>query len=420
VVVAWLGLGGGLLVVCGLGGCSAQPLGPTRDAGDPRRDLTAADAGRATIGDGGAATTLADGAALPQPAGAAIDSGAGAPSGPPVRLAPTTVLSPGYLLPADALAADADGIYWVTPSNQLWMLPTGTDSPRELASESTGPPAQSTSYPGVLLAGGEDLFWVSKVALAAGPTRQIIHRTRKSGGDDILVTSLQSDSVQGVAVDDDYLYWTQDLSPGSAGGAQILALPREADPGTTPVLLATIESSSEAFSLAVDDQYLYWTPWAAIGSTVYRATVWRGDKAGLLDGTTPGAPFVDLPATFLWPYGGALYFVYSASLSTSDVGRADAAGGVTTLSVKPGWLTFFGDCVVSSTAVAGMNPQAGFIYGAPLATVGNPGAAGVEIAANVAVPPVVGVSGLVFVDGTGQLLAISAADVRASLAAGTP
>jgi hypothetical protein len=168
------------------------------------------------------------------------------------------------------------------------------------------------------------------------------------------------------------------------------------------------------FSLAVDDQYLYWTPWTGSDATVYNAIVWRGEKAGLVNGTTAGAPFVNLDATFLWPYGGSLYFAYGAT--TTAVGRADLAGGVAKLPVEPGWLAFFGDCLVSSTAVAGQSPQRGFIYAMPLTG----GGAQVEIAAGVSVPPVVAAPGLVFVNGTGELVAISPADFRMALAAGEP
>jgi hypothetical protein len=419
VVVARSGLGGAAAIVYALAGCSAQQLGSPHDGGlpspvgqRPPPQGPAVEGGtRSVFLDGGTSAVPGDVGGT-EPAGA--DGGAGAPSGPPVRLAPTTSLSPAYLLSAEVLAADSAGIYWLLPDNQLWMLPTGSDSPRELAVESTGPPALLTAYPGVLVASGEYLFWVSKVSPASGGTRQVLHRTKKSGGDDILVTDLKTDSVQGVAADDQYLYWTQDLSPGLSGGAQILALPRDAAPGTTPVPLVTVPSLSQAFSLAVDDQYLYWTPWAAIGATVYVATVWRGDKSGLRDGTTLGAPFVNLPASFLWPYGGSLYFVVGAT--TSTVRRADVAGGVARLPLVAGSLAFFGDCIVSSTAVAGMSPKQGLIYAMPLAG----GAAQVEVAAGVAVPPVVAAPGLVFVNGTGELVAISPTDFRAALASGEP
>jgi hypothetical protein len=133
-----------------------------------------------------------------------------------------------------------------------------------------------------------------------------------------------------------------------------------------------------------------------------------------VNGTTAGAPFVNLDATFLWPYGGSLYFVYGAT--TTAVGRADLAGGVAKLPVEPGWLVFFGDCLVSSTAVAGQSPQQGSIYA--MALTG--GGAQVEIAVGVSVPPVVAAPGLVFVNGTGELVAISPADFRMALAAGEP
>lgn len=327
-------------------------------------------------------------------------------------LAPTTSLSTAYLASAAALAADSDGIYWLLAGNQLWRLPPGADSPVELAADGTGPPAMRTAYLGVLLASGEYLFWVSEVS-SGSATHQVLHRTKKSGGDDVLVANLGLNSAQGVAVDDQDLYWTQDLT--SVGGGQILSLPRDAEPGTTPVPLVALPTPTEAFSLAVDGQYLYWTPWTGTDATIYNAVVWRGDKAGLVNGTTAGAPFVNLDATFLWPYGGSLYFLYGAT--TAAVGRADLAGGVATLPVEPGALAFFGNCIVSSTPVAassGTSPQQGLIYAAPLTG----GGAQVQIAAGVAIAPVVAAPGLVFVNGYGELVAISPADFRAALASG--
>src|SRR6185437_15117117 len=206
---------------------------------------------------------------------------------------------------------------------------------------------------------------------------------KKSGGDDVLISNLELHSFQGLAVDDQHLYWTQDLS--SVGGATILSLPRDAAAGTTPVPLVSVPSPTEMFSLAVDDQHLYWTPWTGTDAPLYDAVVWRADKAGLVNGTTAGAPFVNLDASYLWPYGGSLYFVYGAT--TAAVGRADFAGGVTRLPLAAGSLAFFGNCIVSSTAVAavgGARPQQGLIYAAPLTGGGAP----VEIAAGVAVPPV--------------------------------
>jgi hypothetical protein len=413
VVVARLGLGGALAIVCALAGCSAQPLGPTHDAGllspigqRPPPQGPAADGGTLSGVFNGGTPAVSGGSG---PAGPPGNGGAGGqPTETPVVLAPTTVLSTASLASAMALAADSDGIYWLLASNQLWRLPTGANSPEELAVDSTGPPAQRTAAPGVLVVSGEDLFWVSKLSSGSG-TYQALHRAKKSGGDVVLVPNLSLNSFRGVAVDEQYLYWTQDLF---AGGGQILSMSRDGEPGTTPFPLVTIPGPTEVFSLAVDDRYIYWTPWTATDATVYDAIVWRADKVGLTGGTTAGAPFVNLPASFLWPYGGSLYFVYGAT--TTAVGRADFAGGVARLPVESGSLAFFGDCIVSSSAVAGTNPEQGLIWAMPLAG----GATQVEIAAGVAIPPVVGAPGLVFVNATGDLVAISPADFRAALASG--
>jgi hypothetical protein len=400
-------------IACALAACTAQPLGPTHDAGllspigqRPPPQGPAIDGGTLSGVSGGGTPAVSGGGGPPLSPG--VGGAVGEPAGTPVALAPTTVLSPIKLATAAALAADSDGIYWLLADNQLWRLPTGADSPEELTVDSTGPPAMRTAYPGVLAVSGEDLFWVSKLSAGSG-TYQTLHRTKKSGGDVVLVTNLELNSVQGVAVDDQYLYWTQNLL---AGGGQILSLPRDAEPGTSPLPLATFPSPTEVVSLAVDDQYLYWTPWTSTDTTVYSAVVWRGAKTGLLAGTTAGASFVNLPASLMWPYGGSLYFVYGATATA--VGRSDFAGGVAAFTLVPGSLAFFGDCIVSSAAVAGRSPQQGSIFAAPLTG----GGVEVEIATGVALPAVVAAQGLVFVNATGELVAISPTDFRAALASG--
>ena len=129
-------------------GCGAQPLAPARDAGMPmpsvsRPGATPADAS-APAGSFDAATTSGavdaavsrrgvDGATRP----ASVD--AASEAGPTVHLARTTLLTDADLSAAEVLAADEDGIYWVTGENQLWMLPAGSEAPRRLAADPNPP-----------------------------------------------------------------------------------------------------------------------------------------------------------------------------------------------------------------------------------------------------------------------------------------
>jgi hypothetical protein len=389
-----------------LAGCGAEPLRAPLDAAisSPR-----ADAGVPALGgDAAAPGTIHDASA----------------AGAPVRLARTTRLTDADLSTAVVLAADVDGIYWATADNLLWMLPTGDRVPRQLPTAVGAGAPYRPSYGSVLLASGPDLFWTSWEAGARGFGGWLLRRTRKTGGDTVVADLFADGPSAPVTVDSQYVYWSQVLSP-EEGGAAIQALPRDADAGTAPVTLVTVPTLQEAASLAVDEQFLYWTPFDAIGATVYYATIWRASRTALFAGTDGGALFVNLAGESLAPCRGELYFNYSASLWRSAVGRADVNGQVVVdLPLPAGALAFLGDWVVSWTVDDGTAPPDAApanhaIYAAPLGESAS-GGGGVQIAASVALAPVAGVPGLIFVDAAGHLLAISEADLAAAVTGGRP
>src|SRR5580765_2812281 len=139
-VVGRLGLGGGLLIACGLAGCGARALAPTPDAGAP--------------------PAAVDAASPPPSVDAATDAG------PVVRPARTTLLTSADLSTAEVLAADEDGIYWVTGDNRLWMLPTGSETPRQLAAD-LNPTIGANTWASVL-ARGDALFWTASILAPGG------------------------------------------------------------------------------------------------------------------------------------------------------------------------------------------------------------------------------------------------------------
>ena len=82
-----------------------------------------------------------------------------------------------------------------------------------------------------------------------------------------------------------------------------------------------------------------------------------------------------------------------------------------TLTVLDGW-------VVTSTVR--VPTQNGTVYAASADAVMGDGSVALEIADDVSVPPAVAPSGLVFVDDQGHLLAISRADLAATMVGTTP
>jgi hypothetical protein len=427
VVVGRLAAASGLLVVCALAGCAGQSLTAERDAGAPR---TVSPPPNTTAADAGALSVPVDAAAPPGPVDAATPLGTAAkpPSvdaappagsqdaGPVIRLAPTSLLTGADLSAADVLAADGDGIYWVTGDNQLWMLPTGSEPPRQLAVD-PNPPFEPTDW-GCLLVRENDIFWTALIGAPPGGAlvEYPFHRTRKTGGDVVLLPDCVC-SPPGLTADGGYLYYD---SLGGLPGGEIVALPLDADPGTTPTPLAPLAFDADVSSMAVDDQFLYWTAFPN-DSTVQVGVgpIIRGDKASLLAGSGIASPFVDDWAAGLQPANGELYFDSAPLGRRSSVGRVDQNGSRVNLPLPGGDPPLVLDHWVAS-AVTASGLAEGEILAASTDAVAGDGSVPVQVAVDVAVRPVIGTPGLVFVDTTGHLLAVSARDLGTAVAAGQP
>ena len=402
----------GLVVAGALAGCGAQALAPTRDAGVPPSNVSDPPP-NVSVADGGTATATAD-APMPPAVDVAMPPAsvdAGTDAGPVVRPARTTLLTGADLSTAEVLAADGDGIYWVTGDNQLWMLPTESDTPLQLAVDQT--PTKELNRSVSLVAGGNALFWSATVLAPGGQYYQNpLHRTRKTGGDVVLLANCTCWSPR-LAADDGHLYFPQ--GNVAAVNEMIVALPLDADPGTAPTPLAPLEFDAEPSAVAVDDQYVYWTT-DQVDSTVQfgKDPLTRGDKAGLLAGNKSYAQFLAGTFSFLQPSGGELYF-----RDYERVGRVDQNGRQSTLPLPAGNAILVLDSWVltADTEVAAYH---GKIYAAPLDAVAGDGSVAVQIADDVMVAPVTGPPGLVFVDAGGHLLAVSAQDLGVAVAAGQP
>jgi hypothetical protein len=331
-------------------------------------------------------------------------------------LARTALLTNADLTTAEVLAADGDGIYWVTGDNQLWMLPPGSDAPRQLAADPN--PMRGANYYAALLAKGNALFWTASILAPNGQYLQYpLHRTQKTGGDVVL-----ADCPCGppeLAADDAYLYFPQGRVEDDTG--MIVALPLDADPGTAPTPLAPLGFDGVLSSVAVDDQYVYWTTYP-VGSTIQvgAGPVTRGDKAGLLAGNEIFSEFIAGWASALRPVDGALYAVFTPPGRDWWVGRVDQNGARSILPLPGGnTLLVLDRWVVTATTGDSTVPR-GKILAAPAGAVAGDGAVAVEIADDVKVAPVIGSPGLVFIDSGGHLRAMSAPDLGTAVAAGQP
>jgi len=377
--VGRLRLGGWLVVVGALAGCGDRALVPTLDGGTP-----------------------------PATVDAATDAG------PVVRVARTTLLTSADLSTAKVLAADGDGIYWVTGDNQLWMLPTGSDTPRQLAADPN--PMRGANDNAALLAKGSALFWTASILAPNGQYLQSpLHRTHKTGGDVVLAHCPCAPPE--LAADEAYLYFPQGNVADETG--MIVALPLDAEPGTAPTRLAPLGFDGVLSSVAVDDQYVYWTTYP-VASTVQvgKGPVTRGDKASLLSGNGNRSQFVADWVSALRPVDGELYVVYAPPGRDWWVGRVDQNGARAILPLPGGsTLLVLDRWVVTATTVG--SPR-GKILAAPAGAVAGDGSLAVEIADDVMVAPVIGSPGLVFVDSGGHLRAMSAPDLGTAVAAGQP
>ena len=351
---------------------------------------------------------MGDGGTPPATVDAATDAG------PVVRLARTTLLTNADLSTAKVLAADGDGIYWVTGDNQLWMLPTGSDTPGQLAADPN--PMRDSNYNAALLATRNALFWTASILAPNGQyLRSPLHRTQKTGGDVVLANCPCRPPE--LATDDANLYFPQGNVADET--AVIAVLPLDADPGTAPTPLVRLGFDGVLSSVAVDDQYVYWTTYP-VSSTVQigEGPVTRGDKASLLAGNGNFSELVADWVSAMRPVDRKLYVVFAPPWLDWFVGRVDPNGARSNLPLPGGsTLLVLDRWVVTATTQDSTYPR-GRMIAAPAGAVAGDGSVAVAIADDVMVAPVIGSPGLVFVDRSGHLRAMSALDLGTAVAAG--
>jgi hypothetical protein len=394
----------GTLGIAGLLGCGEKGLtgdSPMQPRDPPPGTDAATDAGT------DAATTD------PQP-----DAGMPAALSVPVSLIPDTI-------DAVDLAADANGLYWLTSTDELWMLPTGATAPQRL---SPGGGAISTRCPGAeapqLATTATDVFWIGRQPSA-------VRRTSKDGATDVILANALS-SPSTLAVDDTRVYWSEDanLYGGCQGSGYIATLLQSAAPGTAPTSLAWVQGEQDIDTLAVKGGSLYWVAFDSVGSTIYQgAWIWTAPVSALLAraATPTMLSFSNLPYA-LFPSGQKMYFAYVA-------GQVPWATGLAEFTRDEGPLedlAYFPDATITSVtvldgdwlavSVSGTAPNGGAegqLYVAPISGAGMTLAAvGLETNA------VAGPTGATFVDTSGHLMVLPlpaspGADVQRPIAFGS-
>lgn len=309
---------------------------------------------------------------------------------------------------AVALATDASGVYWTSGANELWVLRTGAAAPERLASGS--PPPGTCYQASAPFLASTQVFW-------APADRLSIHRTRKDGGgDEILAHATRAE----VAVDADNVYWT-DINPGPAftgeGGGVVLSLPHGAAPGSTPSKRVQVSSEDEIWAIAVFDGSLFWSDTLVAGTTVYFAVL-RWGPLSSLDGTWGGWGIkLSGDSRRLSVAGGSVYAASEDPMYVTSLARLSAKGEAQTIGTLPGHggasgVVVVGDWVLASVAsTTGCGQPASLDLAAIPVGSGppRPVVTGMHTAA-VAMGP-----GIVFVDSSNRLVAMSPGDVDAIL-----
>jgi hypothetical protein len=323
----------------------------------------------------------------------------GATDGPPSTMHGPRALTP-FRVDAVALAADDSGIYWISPANGLWFLPAGFPIPVPLAPDAKpGPYCCWCTTPPV--PAGSSVFWV-------GSNQSGLHRTRKDGGGDEIAVALPT--IGRLAGAAGGVYWTEGTSSNGDGGV-IRALAVDAAPGSTPATLVQLGFDQDISSLAAGDDALYWTPYDAVGSTVYTAMLWTA-PLGLLANGGAGTAL----EAFGSPYAATstdadLLFAFDIDYWTSGIARLPRNGAPQPIATLPRDDSVVGLAAVDAWALASTNPGFGCSATLNLFAVPLAGGAPKLVAQGMRAPAIAAPQGIVFVDADGHLVALAASEL---------
>jgi hypothetical protein len=325
-------------------------------------------------------------------------------------LARTRTLT-GDTIDAYALAADQTGVYWISLANELWSLPAAATTPRRLATDVAGIADECSGGRSMLAVTDTSIFWH-----AAGAAT--LHRTSKDGTTDgILVSGLRA--ATNLIVDDTRVFWSEVQDQYCQGAEIIRSVLQTAGPGTAPATLYAAPGNQEMWSLAALAGVLYWTPFDAVGATMYYADLWSAPIAPLLDGIGAASlGLADKRPYVLFADVGALYVGYFQDSWTTIVGHfAPDDHTIQPVATLPVNVDLLGIAIAGPWLVATSMGEIGQsrLYVAPLR-----GAGFVIVAEHVRTVAAMGPAGVTFVDGAGRLLVISMADLDAAANSAVP
>ena len=405
--------------------CSGASLGGAHDAGAlgvgrGRADAAVAPGGRTDAAPG--TSSVADAASnTGRPDGGSAPIGTGIGSTPDGGAAPgiATVTLPSREVgpltgTADAIAADANGVYWLDHDNELWMFDeTAGDGPRRLASDS-GPSIVCNGH-GRLAVADDQLFWAAEWAGPGYVANGALHRTSKTGEDVTLVDHLAYATPIDVVVDGTDIYWNEGIGSGSPPpGTFVRTLPRDAAPGTSPRQLVSVEGFEQVGSVALIGPDLYWTT-IYQGTTIFTPALQRAYLAGLRQGTITAPTPVASGAWLVRGHDGTLFLAQKLDEWHTALARMpDSLGRPVNLAVFDdvaiGEIAFLDRWALTSVWKGGCGSIRYTLLAIPTDAVGPT----VQLAADLVTPAVVGQE-LVFVDAAGMLHLVSLDVVRAAL-----
>jgi hypothetical protein len=182
------------------------------------------------------------------------------------------------------MAVDMTGVYFTNPTaGRVYVVPTGGGALSAVAS--------SQSYPYDIRIDGTYAYWINAIVQAGMQNpRAVMKSTKTVGGTPVQLASSASANLKGIAIDTDYVYWTEsDATSGATkrvpkAGGQALTLATPKVPG----------------SVATDGVNVYYVD----GQSIMRVPVGGGAAVPVVTGQMGmGSIFVDSAWVYFYAMG---------------------------------------------------------------------------------------------------------------------